>query len=78
MALISEQHNQDKKTDRYLIQGESNGKTVIRECCLVHPQGSPGTRQTLPYTIILEVSMEWKLGKRMTGRPTLTWINDIQ
>ena len=39
VKLISEQHSQEGKTDQYLIQGEGNGKALLREYCLVHPQG---------------------------------------
>ena len=42
MALIS----QEEKTDQCLIQGESNGKPLLWECCLVHPKGSSGFLQT--------------------------------
>ena len=41
---ISEQHSQQEKTDPCLTQGEE--KPLLRECCLVHLQGSPGVLQT--------------------------------
>ena len=44
--IISEKHSQEEKTDCYLIQGEGNGKLLLWEWCLVHPQGSPGVLQT--------------------------------
>ena len=47
VAPISVQHSQEEKTDQCLIQGEGNGKPLLWECCLVHPQGSPGVLQTM-------------------------------
>ena len=34
------------------IQGEGNGKSLLWECCLVHPQGSPGVLHTRRTSII--------------------------
>ena len=42
LAFISEQHSQEEKMDQYLFQGEDNGKSLHGDCCLVHPEGSPG------------------------------------
>ena len=41
VTLVSEQHIQEKDTDRYLIQGDGNGKP-LRACCQIHAQGIPG------------------------------------
>ena len=42
VELISEQYSQEEKMDQCLIQGEGNGRPLLWECCVVHPQGTPG------------------------------------
>ena len=46
VEIISKQHCQEETTGQYLIQGEGNGKPLLWQCCLVHPQRSPGVLQT--------------------------------
>ena len=46
LVHISVQHNQKEKKDKCWIQDKGNDKPLLWECCLVHPQGSPGVLQT--------------------------------